>query len=62
MTERLEAETELRRALAEVKRANEQLQTAQRKLVQSEKLEAVSTFAAGVAHEVKNLCRRSCWY
>jgi len=54
VTERLEAEHELRQALAEVKRSHEQLQAAQRKLVQSEKLEAVSTFAAGVAHEVKN--------
>lgn len=54
VTERLEAEQELRQALAEVKRSHEQLQAAQRKLVQSEKLEAVSTFAAGVAHEVKN--------
>lgn len=54
VTERLAAENELRRALAEVKRAHEQLQVAQRKLVQSEKLEAISTFAAGVAHEVKN--------
>lgn len=54
VTERLATETELRQALVEVKRAHEQLQTAQRKLVQSEKLEAVSTFAAGVAHEVKN--------
>ncbi|MGC3959033.1 MAG: response regulator [Verrucomicrobiota bacterium] len=54
VTERLEAENELRQALAEVKRSHEQLQIAQRKLVQSEKLEAISTFAAGVAHEVKN--------
>lgn len=54
VTERLEAENELRRALTEVKRSHAQLQVAQRKLVQSEKLEAVSTFAAGVAHEVKN--------
>lgn len=54
VTERLQSEKELRHALAEVKRAHEQLQSAQRKLVQSEKLEAVSTFAAGVAHEVKN--------
>lgn len=54
VTERLAVEQELRQALAEVKRSHEQLQAAQRKLVQSEKLEAVSTFAAGVAHEVKN--------
>lgn len=54
VTERLNAEQELRRALTEVKRSHDQLQIAQRKLVQSEKLEAVSTFAAGVAHEVKN--------
>lgn len=54
VTERLAAEQELRQALAEVKRSHEQLRAAQRKLVQSEKLEAVSTFAAGVAHEVKN--------
>src|SRR5687768_10792248 len=44
----------LQHALAEVKKAHEELKAAQLQAVQSEKLEAVSTFAAGVAHEVKN--------
>jgi PAS domain S-box-containing protein len=54
VTERIQAESELRRALAELRQSHEQLKTTQNKLVQSEKLEAISTFAAGVAHEVKN--------
>jgi PAS domain S-box-containing protein len=54
VTERIQAESELRRALTELRQSHEQLKTTQSKLVQSEKLEAISTFAAGVAHEVKN--------
>jgi PAS domain S-box-containing protein len=44
----------LREALSDLKRAHEELKAMQLKLVQAEKIEAVSTFAAGVAHEVKN--------
>ncbi len=54
VTERIHAEAELRRALSELRHSHDQLKTTQKKLVQSEKLEAISTFAAGVAHEVKN--------
>ncbi len=54
VTERIHAEAELRRALAELRQSHDQLKTTQKQLVQSEKLEAISTFAAGVAHEVKN--------
>ena len=44
----------LRQALSDLKHAHEDLKAAQLKLVQVEKIEAVSTFAAGVAHEVRN--------
>ncbi|HZO85439.1 MAG TPA: PAS domain S-box protein [Verrucomicrobiae bacterium] len=44
----------LREALSDLKRAHEELKATQLRLVQAEKIEAVSTFAAGVAHEVKN--------
>jgi signal transduction histidine kinase len=54
ITEHKENETVLRTALADLKKSHEELKGAQMQLVQSEKLEAVSTFAAGVSHEVKN--------
>jgi two-component system sensor histidine kinase UhpB len=54
VTERIQTECDLRHAIEELQHSHEQLKTAQRQLVQSEKLEAISTFAAGVAHEVKN--------
>src|SRR6266849_1985304 len=54
VTERMEAVTVLRQALSDLNKSHEKLKAAQLQLVQSEKLEAVSTFAAGVAHEVKN--------
>src|SRR5438034_8312289 len=44
----------LEKTLSELHRAHEELKAAQMQLVQSEKLEAVSTFAGGIAHEVKN--------
>jgi len=54
VSERVRTESELRQALADARRAHEQLQSAQQRIVQAERLEAVSTFAAAVAHEVKN--------
>lgn len=54
ITDRKESVEVLRQALSDLKRAHEELKGAQLKLVQAEKVEAVSTFAAGVAHEVKN--------
>ena len=68
LTERKQAEEQLRRAYAELfqneaalktalqnlKIANEALQTTQLQLIQAAKLESVGTLAAGVAHEVKN--------
>src|SRR5437867_10469654 len=44
----------LERTLSELHLAHEELKAAQMQLVQSERLEAVSTFAGGIAHEVKN--------
>lgn len=54
VSNRIRNEQQLRAANAELTRSHEELQVTQQRLVQSEKLEAVSTFAAGVAHEVKN--------
>jgi signal transduction histidine kinase len=54
ITERKEAVEVLREALSDLKKSHEDLQATQVRLVQSERLEAVSTFASGVAHEVKN--------
>ncbi len=54
ITERKQAVETLREALGDLKRSHEELKAAQLQVVQSERLEAVSTFAAGVAHEVRN--------
>ena len=54
ITENKESVERLHRTFQELKESNEELKNAQNQVVQSEKLEAVSTFAAGVAHEVKN--------
>src|SRR5438477_10087227 len=44
----------LEKALSELNGAHEELKAAQAQVIQSEKLEAVSTFAGGIAHEVRN--------
>jgi PAS domain S-box-containing protein len=54
ITERKEAMVTLEQTLAELRTAHVALKATQMQLVQSEKLEAVSTFAGGIAHEVKN--------
>ena len=54
VTERKEAVEVLRQALSDLKKSHEELKATQVQLIQAERLEAVSTFAAGVAHEVKN--------
>jgi PAS domain S-box-containing protein len=54
MTEHKASVEVLRQALSDLKQAHEELKATQLKLVQIEKVEAVSTFAAGVAHEVRN--------
>ncbi len=54
ITERIQQMEALRKTLSELHQAHEDLKAAQMQLVQSEKLEAVSTFAGGIAHEVKN--------
>ncbi|HEY2951548.1 MAG TPA: PAS domain S-box protein [Verrucomicrobiae bacterium] len=54
ITEQKAAVEALRTALADVKKSHEDLEATQQQLIQSERLQAVSTFAAGVAHEVKN--------
>ncbi len=68
LTDRKQAEEQLRRAYAELSQneaalksalqklqaVNEELQATQLQLIQAAKLESVGTLAAGVAHEVKN--------
>lgn len=61
ITERKQAEQEVRKrgeevkeALSSLQLAHEQLQKTQEKMVQTEKLAAIGLLAAGVAHEVNN--------
>ena len=54
ITERKQHMDALEQALSQLNAAHEELKATQMQLVQSEKLEAVSTFAGGIAHEVKN--------
>lgn len=52
--QREEAERQLREAYVDLRKSHADLQLAQWKLLETEKLEAVGQLAAGVAHEVKN--------
>jgi PAS domain S-box-containing protein len=54
ITSRILHEQALCAALADAEKSRDDLQAAQRQLLQSEKLEAISTFAGTIAHEVKN--------
>jgi len=54
ITDRKQQMEVLENTLADLNRAHEDLKAAQSRLIESEKLEAISTFAGGIAHEVKN--------
>jgi len=54
ITERKQQMETLEKALCDLHRAHQELKATQTRLVESERLEAVSTFAGGIAHEVKN--------
>lgn len=54
LTDRRQAEEELRKMLHRLEDSHEQLKQAQLTLIQAAKIESVGTLAAGVAHEVKN--------
>lgn len=54
VTQRENAEHELRGAHVDLRKSHADLQLAQWKLLEADKLEAVGQLAAGVAHEVKN--------
>ena len=54
VTERKEAIDVLRQALTDLNQTHDQLKVTQQQLIEAERVQAVSTFAAGVAHEVRN--------
>jgi PAS domain S-box-containing protein len=54
ITERRQAMDKLQQTLAQLQQAHDELRAAQERLVQTEKIEALSTFAAAIAHEVRN--------
>ncbi|PWU10979.1 MAG: hypothetical protein C5B50_24195 [Verrucomicrobia bacterium] len=54
ITDQKGATRALRSALADLKASHDELRTTQQRLIEAERLEAISTFAAGVAHEVRN--------
>jgi PAS domain S-box-containing protein len=54
VTERKETIEVLRQALTDLNETHDQLKVTQQQLVEAERVQAVSTFAAGVAHEVRN--------
>jgi len=54
ITARKVAEESLRKALANLQKSHEELQSSQMLLINAEKLEITGRLAAGVAHEVKN--------
>jgi len=55
ITERKQHLEELEKALSGLHQAHEELKAAQMQLIQSERLEAVSTFAGGIAHPGRGL-------
>ncbi len=54
ITERRERQKQLERATRELRKSHGDLQAAQMRLIEAEKLESVGRLATGVAHEVKN--------